>query len=260
MISRSSDRPSDSARADPSDRHAQRGRNLRELVVADRQDRPCGAGATRGIGVSRGSARQRGLDLLDVAGDSFGELELGAHRSAALEHARERTAQRVQALASPRDDRDHRHSERGLERGHVDLDPCGSGLVHHVERDDRGDTGLEHLVREVEMPLQRARIAHHHDRCGSAPRPWKDRVDRDLLLGRSRGQAVGSRDVDQIDADSAVELDPAHASIDGDAGIVSGPRARAGERIEERRLAGIGVAGEQDHASRAHDLSSGALA
>jgi len=54
--------------------------------------------------------------------------------------------------------RDDRHAELLLEVGGVDGDPGAPGKVHHVKHDDDRSAEIKDLVREVEVPLEVARV------------------------------------------------------------------------------------------------------
>ena len=71
-------------------------------------------------------------------------------------------------------------------------------------------------------------------------------VAGDLLVGASRAQAVGAGQVDHFDRAAVGQRQPARHALDGDAGIIADLLPRAGERVEQRALARIGIADERD--------------
>ena len=117
---------------------------------------------------------------------------------------------------------------------------------YHVQRDDDLDAGLEDLVGEVEISRERRRVGDDQRRIGRAAAAAEHRVHRHLLVARARAQAVRARQSTSSTAADAGQIDDCRRAGDGDAGIVADLDVRAGERVEERGLAGVGVAGDED--------------
>ena len=120
----------------------------------------------------------------------------------------------------------------------VDLHALGLRLVHHVERDDHGDAHVDDLLGEEEVALQVDGVDHVEDDVG-----LHDDVARHRLLVVERRDAV---DAGRVQHDVV-----AHAPAgdgDGRAGVVGDVDVEAGERVEEERLADVGVADQDDPA------------
>jgi hypothetical protein len=92
---------------------------------------------------------QRRDGLLDHAGVGHAGHAARAVCCGIAQRARDLGPQVVQALATRRADGHHRGTEGAPERGVVDDQPRLARCVHHVQRDDDGDAGLEDLQREV---------------------------------------------------------------------------------------------------------------
>ena len=80
--------------------------------------------------------------------------------------------------------------------------------------------------------------------------PALDHLERDLLVGRGRRQAVGAGQVDDRDRAAVRQARQADLALDRDAGVVGDLLARAGEQVEERGLAAVRVADQRDAPER----------
>src|SRR6187200_1906673 len=101
----------------------------------------------------------------------------------------------MQALASPRDDRDYWYTEVACQASRVDIEALASRLVHQVHRDDDAVGDLQHLQNEVQVALERAGIGDDDDGVWLAE---QDEVARDLLVLRGRQQRIGTGQVDDL--------------------------------------------------------------
>ena len=72
-----------------------------------------------------------------------------------------------------------------------------------------------------------------------------DDLARHLLVGARGIEAVGTRQVDQLERFSARQRQPAGLALYRDAGIIGDLLPRAGQRVEQGRLARIGVADQR---------------
>ena len=71
-------------------------------------------------------------------------------------------------------------------------------------------------------------------------------VARDLLVGRARAQGIGAGQVDHLDRPAGRRGERADLLLDRDAGIVGDLLAAAGQGVEQRGLAAVGIADERD--------------
>ena len=87
----------------------------------------------------------------------------------------------------------------------VDLDALRRGRVDHVQRDDDRHAEIEQLTREVEVAVEVGGIDDgEHDIGPRLLRPAaEEQIDGDHLVGAAGGEAVGARQVDQVDRDAA---------------------------------------------------------
>ena len=141
----------------------------------------------------------------------------------------------------------------------VELEPVALGEVDHVERDDGRQAELDQLQREAEVVVEVGRVEDDHQRVGLALAllPAEQDVAGDRFVGARRIEAVGAGQVDHLDRAAVGQHQPARMPLDGDAGIIADLLARAGQRIEQRALAGIGIAGDGDERERVHWLERG---
>ena len=139
----------------------------------------------------------------------------------------------------------------------VELEPVALGEVDHVERDDRRQAELDQLQREAQMIVEVGRVDDDQQRVGLplALLLAEQDVAGDRFVGAGRIEAVGAGQVDQLDRAAVGQRQPARMPLDRDAGIIADLLARAGQRVEQRALAGIGVAGDGDQRKRVHWLS-----
>jgi hypothetical protein len=140
----------------------------------------------------------------------------------------------VEALACRGDRLDHGHAEQVLEEVAVYEQSLVARLVDHVQRHDRGQTHVQQLQREEQIPLEVDGVHHVDDRVGA-----EDDVSGHHLLVVEGGDAVDARRVDDVGPvpASARELDGGPREV-GDIDI------RTGQCVEEDRLADVGIAGQ----------------
>ena len=127
-----------------------------------------------------------------------------------------------------------------LRRGRVDADALGSGAVADVEGQDERQAQLQQLRGEVQVALQVRGVDDVDDGVGLTAQQV---VTGDDLLGREGREAVGARQVDEATHDVPVAEGALRAGH-GLAGPVADVLPRAGERVEDARLAGVGIAGQ----------------
>ena len=108
------------------------------------------------------------------------------------------------------------------------------------------------LEHEAQVHAQVGRVDDGDDRVGRrlAVAPALDHLERDLLVGRRRGQAVGAGQVDDRDRAAVLQPGQADLALDRHAGVVGDLLARAGEQVEEGGLAAVRVADQRDAPER----------
>ena len=135
---------------------------------------------------------------------------------------------------------DDRDAEDAAELLQVETPTARPHLVDHRHDQRRGAPELQHLGHQTEAATQRRPVEHHDDRIGSrlVLQPPGEHVADDRLVRRLMAQAVGAGQVENpggpADA-SELALPP----LDGHSGVVPDLRARAGQRVEQRGLAGV---------------------
>jgi hypothetical protein len=207
---------------------------------------------------SRSSSGRAGEDGVDpgVAGDrlAFGRgaaggdpcqvgRDVGPRRRRGVGRGDDRVAERRDATAGGRGHGHDRAAEPPPEGRRVDLDPLGGRNVAERERDDDRQPELERQADEIAIALEIRGIDHHDHavRLRHAGHAAMHHVDGDLLVGALGREAVGAGQIDEVDRATRVG-EAADLLLHRDAGIVADPRGDAGERREERALAGVGVA------------------
>ena len=97
-------------------------------------------------------------------------------------------------------------------------------------------------------------IDDHDQRVGQALAVLRagDDIARDAFVGGGGLQAVRAGQVDQFDRPPVVEHQPPDLPLDRDAGIIADLLARTGQRIEQRALAGIGIADQRNQRCCVH--------
>ena len=195
----------------------------------------------------------------DLAGAALEVDEVALHMLVdAAERGREHVVQRRLELrdsaAAHCDSFNHRNAELALQRLRIELQAVAPGKVDHVERDDGRQAKLDQLQTEAQMVVEVRRVDHDHQCIGLALALLlaEQHVPRDGFVGAGGFETVGAGQVDHLDGTSVGERQPARMALDGDAGIVADLLARAGERVEQRALAGIGIAGDGDERERVH--------
>ena len=125
------------------------------------------------------------------------------------------------------------------------------GDVGLVEDEGHRQAELGELGGEEEVTEEIGRVDDQHHRIGPAVAGdvAGERIDDDLLVGRSRGERVESRQVDELDLLPVAEVAGAGLAGDGDAGVIADALTQAGQGVEEGRLAGVGIADERDQAA-----------
>ena len=159
-----------------------------------------------------------------------------------------------EALAAACHEGHDRDAERASEERDVDLVTSPLRDVVHVERQDGGHARLEDLRREVEVALEVARVGDHDGGVGPlrVGATTEQHVHRDHLVGGPRREAVRAGEVEHLHSGQPAQR--AAPLVHGHAGVVPHLRVEPRERVEDRRLPGVGVADER-HPARARGVS-----
>ena len=141
-----------------------------------------------------------------------------------------------------------RNRQRLLQCLEVDGDSQFFGDVVHVQRDDDRSIQLQHLRGQKQVALQIGCVqnAHDHVRRGVVVMSQKD-VEDDGLVRLVDRQTVRPRQVKNLHRRTGVGGPKrSGTSFDGDAGVVADALPEAGQGIEQRALAGVGIADQGD--------------
>ena len=141
----------------------------------------------------------------------------------------------------------HRHAQPLGQLRPVDADATPLGQINHVHRQHRRPLELQHLAEQVEVALEVRGVEdrdHRVDRGQALAATQKD-FHRNRLVARSRREAIQAGQIHQVPA-AAVVLHLAGLLLHRHAGVVAHVLMETGQRAEERRLAGIGVADQGD--------------
>ena len=151
------------------------------------------------------------------------------------------------------------HRGHGLEAGErfqavdVDADALGSGLIHHVQRQNDGRAHFQHLHGKVKVALKHAGVDDIQHRAGTI---LGQHPAGHHFLQRIGGEGIGAGQVHQGDG-FAVNKGGALFFFHSDAGIVADMLTSPGIPVEGSGFAGVGVAGNGDKVIRGgHAVSS----
>ncbi len=117
---------------------------------------------------------------------------------------------------------------------------------------------LDQLQRKAKVVVEVRGVENDHQRIGLtlALLLAEQHVAGDRLVRAGGVEAIGAWEVDELDRPSVGQRQPPGMALDGHTGVVADLLARAGKRVEQRALAGIGAAGDGDERERVH-CSSG---
>ncbi len=157
--------------------------------------------------------------------------------------------QRVGAAAAHRDRTHHGQAEFATELLGVDLDAALARDIHHVERQHDRTTDLLQLQHQTQRQTQVGRVGDTHDQVGGhvVLRAAQHDVARHLFVGRAGAQRIGAGQVHDAHRAAGRGRQWTDLLFDGDAGIVGDLLPAAGQRIEQGRLAAIGIADQRNH-------------
>lgn len=156
-------------------------------------------------------------------------------------HREDAPVQLIDPLAASRHQRQHRNGAQTCgEPRNVDLDAAGFSLIQHVEHQDQRHAHLQYLHGQVKVAFEIGGIDDVDDHLGAC---FNKEVPCDLFLHRIGRKAVRSRQIDDRDAQVFVGMpDQAGAFLDGFAGPVANMLIGAGQCVEDRALADVGIA------------------
>ena len=165
-----------------------------------------------------------------------------------------RLRQLGEAFAPHRDRRDHRHAQLACQRSGIDGQPIALRQIKHIERHDRRLAKLDHFEREDQMLLKVGGIEHHHQHIGRsfAGKQAENDLAGHLFIGAGRGEAIGAGQIGQFNRFPRRQHQPPRLALDRDPGIVGDLLARAGQRVEQRAFASIGIADQRGGAESGH--------
>ena len=128
--------------------------------------------------------------------------------------------------------------------GDVNPQSFGLGHVELIERNHDGYAELDDLAGQKEVAFEVRRIDHHQHDIGAPAVGVAAQEDfqRDLLVGRPGGQGIAARKVQYGHTAAVRALEAPFHPLDRDARKVADALTQPGEGIEERGLAGVGIA------------------
>ena len=209
------------------------------------EEQPLGVGGgdflTRVGRSGRGDVGQGGGDVRGP-GDAL-------HRRTLGEDAGDRPTDIGDAFALPGgSEHDGNAAESARKQLSVDAQPLLLRDIGLIEHEDHGAAELGDLGGEEEIAEQVRRVGDEHHRIGApVSRDVAGQgVDDDLFVRRGRRERVESGEVDELDLLSVAEVAGAGLAGDRDAGIIADALTQPGQRVEEGRLAGVGITDERD--------------
>jgi hypothetical protein len=148
----------------------------------------------------------------------------------------------LQAEAPAAHRRHHRDADLPRQLLGVGLDTVAHGFVHHVEGNDHRPFELQELHGQLERPPEAAGVDDVDDEIVG--------LLEEVALGLAgvllrRGQGVDPRQIHDLDL-PAVDQCTAEGEGDGRSGEVGRGRSIAGNRVEDRALARVGLSGEDE--------------
>ena len=151
--------------------------------------------------------------------------------------------QQIDAVSVAGRGRHHRHTQFSLEHEGFQSDPLTTRFVHEIHANNRAVGNLQYLENKVQVALKHRRIAHDH----RAIRLTKQHeIARDLFVNAVRQQGVRPWQIDQLETLPPVSERPFRARH-GLARPVARVLAQAGQAVENRALARVGVPRQRDH-------------
>ena len=150
-----------------------------------------------------------------------------------------------QVFARPGRNGHHRDPKGGRQRGGIRAVAPSACLVHEVERHDHRPLQLQELHRQVQVAFQVRRVDDVDDGVRLFAGPCaQDIVPGDDFLQRIRRERINAGQVDNQDLTPVQWRGPLlffHRNARPVSNILTGAR----KSVEQRRLAGVGVAGER---------------
>jgi hypothetical protein len=196
-----------------------------------------------------GGQQAIGLALADAQGAGVGRPPVGlAGLELLVETPVDAGQQRIDAAAAHRHRFHDRHAKLVRQALDVDRDATLAGDVHHVERQHHRPADALQLEREPQRQPKIGGVADADDQVGRdlALQPAQHDVACDLLIRGPRAQGIGAGQIDHVDRAARRRRERADLLLDRDARIVGDLLAAAGQGVEQRGLAAVGITDERD--------------
>ena len=193
-------------------------------------------------------AAQRGDDLLQRAAGAFVVAAHHVGDDGVFGLMVDGLEKRLEALSLLGGNGHHRRAEEARKGRAVGVDAAPLQFVHEVEGDDHGALQFHQLQREVEVALD---VGCVDDVQNHVRRVLGDEVAGDVFLDGIGRKRIDAGQVDQSGL-FALQVKARLLALHGDAGPVAHILVGAGEGVEQRGLAAVGVARQGDgdaHAS-----------
>ncbi len=171
-----------------------------------------------------------------------------ARRSRKRRGGEQRAFQRLEAFAALGDRRNHRHAKFVNQFRDVNANAFRFGHVELIERDDHGDAQLDDLTREEQVAFEMHGVDHDEDDVGLPVRRVlaHEHFECDLLVGRTGGQRVAAGKIEQGNPPAVIDAERSFDALYGHARKIADTLPKSGERVEERRLAGVRITDDGD--------------
>ena len=152
------------------------------------------------------------------------------------------------ALAVLRDGGHHRHPEALLQQLTVDLQTLFFSYVPAVQSDDHRHIQLRGLRSQKKIAAEVFHIDDHDNEVGrDLPFGMSGQnIHRHAFIQRVGTQAVGARQIHQLDFLAEGKFPLPRLLLDGYPGVVAHMLAHPGQYVEQRGLAGVGIADQGD--------------
>ena len=193
-------------------------------------------------------AAQRGDDLLQRAAGAFVVAAHHVGDGGVFGLLVDGLEKRLEALPLLGGNGHHRRAEEARKGRAVRLDAAPLQLVHQVQGDDHGALQFHQLQGEIEVALD---VGGVDDVQNHVRRVLGDEVAGDVFLDGIGRERIDAGQIDQSGF-LALQVKARLLALHGDAGPVAHVLVGAGEGVEQRGLAAVGVARQGDgdaHAS-----------
>ena len=195
-------------------------------------------------------------DRLVYPGSSFARTGIGERkRGPPGSRGRDRRQELLHSAAGPSAHRDHRDPQSATECLLVEGESATGGEVGHVEGDDRRQATSNRRDRQRETTGRIGRVDHDHRGVRGLVEASVEAVPAHLALGDVEIHAVDAGEIHDVDRNGASSA-ASEPDLRGRTGIVRGTGPQTAETVEQRGLAGVGIA-EQCDSARGRGLRVG---